>query len=69
MSFKVGDKVMFLGASEQDSDSILYGREDSLIPMKVYTVVRQAVHSDRISLKRKAYWHRNKYFQKVEEGL
>ena len=67
MNLQPGDKVMFLGASEQDSDSILYGREDSLIPMKVYTVVRQAVHSDRINLKRKAYWHRNKYFLKVGE--
>jgi len=69
MRFKEGDRVMFLGAPEHDSDSILYSREDSLIPMQVYIVVRQTVHSDRISLKRRAYWHRNKYFQKVEGKL
>jgi len=67
MSFKKGDKVMFLGVLEKTAYYAYLVTEDSLVLMKIYTVKQKAQKSDKIKLRGKLYWHPSRFFQKVEE--
>ena len=69
MSFKKGDKVMFLGVLEKTVYYAWAAKEDSLIPMKIYTVKQIKPVLNIIELEGKLYWHNAELFQKVEERL